>query len=244
MRARTTTQQFAAPVFDEGKTTFSDFLNLFVLNTKYNVGRRHQGAGAEGLLPEPGRAEPDRLQRPGGQLPGGRRVPGARRPGRVTNAVTIEWKEFGVRLKFTPTIAGDAIRLKVEPEVSSLDFNNGITLQGFRIPVADHAARRNRRRTARRPVVRDRRPAPQHHAGRRLGGSVPEQHPDHRQPVQEQGGPQGADRADGAHHAAAGAAARARRGAAAAGRIRSGSCPGRGSGRNSRAAAAWWTRRR
>ncbi len=39
-----------------------------------------------------------------------------------------------MRLKFTPTIAGDLIRLKVEPEVSSLDFNNGITLQGYRIP--------------------------------------------------------------------------------------------------------------
>src|SRR5262249_1952229 len=40
----------------------------------------------------------------------------------------------GVRLNFRPTIAGDVIRLKVRPEVSSLDFNNGITLQGFRIP--------------------------------------------------------------------------------------------------------------
>ena len=41
------------------------------------------------------------------------------------------FKEFGVRLKFTPTIAGDVIRLKVRPEVSSLDFNNGITLAGL-----------------------------------------------------------------------------------------------------------------
>ena len=48
--------------------------------------------------------------------------------------MTIEFKEFGVRLTFKPTIAGDVIRLKVKPEVSSLDFNNGITLQGFRIP--------------------------------------------------------------------------------------------------------------
>ena len=39
-----------------------------------------------------------------------------------------------MRLKFRPTIAGDVIRLKVAPEVSSLDFNNGITLEGFRIP--------------------------------------------------------------------------------------------------------------
>ena len=37
------------------------------------------------------------------------------------------FKEFGIRLNFTPTIAGDVIRLKVKPEVSSLDFANGVT---------------------------------------------------------------------------------------------------------------------
>ena len=51
-----------------------------------------------------------------------------------SGGVSVEFKEFGVRLTFTPTIAGDVIRLKVSPEVSSLDFNNGITLSGFRIP--------------------------------------------------------------------------------------------------------------
>src|SRR4029453_16967986 len=35
---------------------------------------------------------------------------------------------------FRPTVAGDTIRLKVRPEVSSLDFANGIVLEGFRIP--------------------------------------------------------------------------------------------------------------
>ncbi len=39
-----------------------------------------------------------------------------------------------MRLNFTPTIAGDLIKLRVRPEVSSLDFNNGILLEGFRIP--------------------------------------------------------------------------------------------------------------
>jgi pilus assembly protein CpaC len=48
--------------------------------------------------------------------------------------VTVQFKEFGIRLNFTPTIAGDVIRLKVRPEVSTLDFNNGVTLSGFRIP--------------------------------------------------------------------------------------------------------------
>ena len=46
----------------------------------------------------------------------------------------MTFKEFGVRLNFKPTIAGDLIRLRVRPEVSSLDFNNGMLLEGFRIP--------------------------------------------------------------------------------------------------------------
>ena len=49
--------------------------------------------------------------------------------------VTIIFKEFGVKLEFTPTILDDGtIRLKVAPEVSSLDFENGVVLSGFRIP--------------------------------------------------------------------------------------------------------------
>ncbi|HET9468055.1 MAG TPA: hypothetical protein VFO48_06585 [Vicinamibacterales bacterium] len=48
--------------------------------------------------------------------------------------VTVTYKEFGVRLTFTPQIAGDIIRLRVRPEVSALDFANGITLEGFRVP--------------------------------------------------------------------------------------------------------------
>ncbi len=52
----------------------------------------------------------------------------------ANSAVSVQYKEFGIKLAFTPTIAGDIIRLKVAPEVSTLDFANGITLQGFRIP--------------------------------------------------------------------------------------------------------------
>ena len=60
--------------------------------------------------------------------------------------VSVTYKEFGIRLNFTPTIAGDAIRLKVRPEVSSLDFANGVTLE--RIP---HSGAH--RRGGRRPSV-------------------------------------------------------------------------------------------
>jgi len=46
----------------------------------------------------------------------------------------VTYKEFGIRLTFRPTIAGDMIRLKVRPEVSTLDFSNGVIISGFRIP--------------------------------------------------------------------------------------------------------------
>lgn len=51
------------------------------------------------------------------------------------NAVSIQFREFGVRLRFVPEIVSDSlIKLQVTPEVSSLDFVNAILLQGFRIP--------------------------------------------------------------------------------------------------------------
>ncbi len=50
-------------------------------------------------------------------------------------AVTIQFREFGVRINFTPTITPrGTIRLAVTPEVSSLDFANGLIFQGFTIP--------------------------------------------------------------------------------------------------------------
>lgn len=52
-----------------------------------------------------------------------------------SNAVTIVWKEFGVRLRFKPTITRDgSIRLRIAPEVSSLDFSNGLRIAGYQIP--------------------------------------------------------------------------------------------------------------
>ncbi len=51
------------------------------------------------------------------------------------NVVTVVFKEFGIKLRFTPTILrSGAIRLKLAPEVSSLDFANGLVIGGFEIP--------------------------------------------------------------------------------------------------------------
>ncbi|HSM04692.1 MAG TPA: pilus assembly protein N-terminal domain-containing protein, partial [Longimicrobiales bacterium] len=51
------------------------------------------------------------------------------------NAVSIQFREYGIRLNFTPTITNRGnVRLQVMPEVSALDFANGVTFQGFNIP--------------------------------------------------------------------------------------------------------------
>jgi Flp pilus assembly secretin CpaC len=52
-----------------------------------------------------------------------------------TPSVTIEWKEYGVRLNFLPTIVdSNLINLKISPEVSSLDWANMVSFGGYSIP--------------------------------------------------------------------------------------------------------------
>ena len=135
MAARTTTQQFTAPDFDDnaGGLTFSDFLNLFFFDRKDGYGallRALESRGAFQSLAEPNLIAYNGQEASflaGGEFP----VPVVQG---ATGTVTVQFKEFGIRLNFKPTIAGDAIRLKVKPEVSTLDFANGVSLGGFRIP--------------------------------------------------------------------------------------------------------------
>jgi pilus assembly protein CpaC len=55
--------------------------------------------------------------------------------GATAPVVTVQFKKFGVQLDFTPTVtASGGIHLKVRPQVSSLDYANAVTLQGFLIP--------------------------------------------------------------------------------------------------------------
>jgi pilus assembly protein CpaC len=136
---RTTTQQFAAPDFDSDKPgglLFSDFLNLFVFNSKEGLGAVVKALSSKGLFQS--LAEPNLIALNGKEasfLAGGEYPYPVVQPNAGGSAVTIMFKEFGVRLHFTPTILGnDLINLKVRPEVSSLDFSNAITLEGFRVP--------------------------------------------------------------------------------------------------------------
>jgi pilus assembly protein CpaC len=137
--ARSSTQQYAAPDINSTDATvapdfkFSDFLNLFFFSRTQGIGGVLKALESTGYFQT--LAEPNLIAYNGQEasfLAGGEFpipvVQGA------TGTVTVIFKEFGVKLNFTPRIAGDTIRLKVRPEVSSLDFNNGITLSGFRIP--------------------------------------------------------------------------------------------------------------
>jgi pilus assembly protein CpaC len=134
---RVTTQQFAAPDFDtdRGGLVFSDFLNIFFFNHQEGWGAIVKALQSRGFFQS--LAEPNLIAYngqeasflAGGEIP----IPIVQGAG-ANSAVTVQYKEFGIKLAFTPVIAGDIIRLKVAPEVSTLDFGNGITLQGFRIP--------------------------------------------------------------------------------------------------------------
>jgi Flp pilus assembly secretin CpaC len=67
----------------------------------------------------------------GGEIP----IPVVQSSSGTQGGVSIVYKEYGVRLRFTPEIVSDSlIKLQVVPEVSSLDFVNALLLQGFRVP--------------------------------------------------------------------------------------------------------------
>lgn len=67
----------------------------------------------------------------GGEFP----VPVPQSNGGTGNTLSIQYKEFGVRLSVTPYVLNeDHIVLKLAPEVSELDYNNGVQLQGYTVP--------------------------------------------------------------------------------------------------------------
>jgi pilus assembly protein CpaC len=135
--ARSTTQQFPAPDFDADKgLVFSDFLNILAFNTKEQLGAVVRALQTKGLFQS--LAEPNLVTQNGKEasfLAGGEFPYPVVQGGGANQSVTIVFKEFGVRLRFTPTITGaDSVHLKVAPEVSALDFANAVSVEGFRVP--------------------------------------------------------------------------------------------------------------
>jgi pilus assembly protein CpaC len=118
--------------------TVSNLLNLAIFRPDINLAVFIEALQQQNLIEI--LAEPNLLTESGKEasfLAGGQfpyPVPQSTGAGGFTT-ITIQFKEFGVRLNFTPTLLPDGlIHLKVAPEVSSLDFTNALQLNGFLIP--------------------------------------------------------------------------------------------------------------
>ena len=145
------TQEFSAPVLNSlssgsGSTgssanlatnfTFSNLLNIFLFRPDLNLGATISDLQSRNVLQI--LAEPNLLTATGKEasfLAGGEFPYPVLQSAASSNAITIQFREYGVRLTFTPTIMENGqIHLKVKPEVSNLDYSNALTISGFTIP--------------------------------------------------------------------------------------------------------------
>src|SRR5437899_2951070 len=139
----TTTQQFAGPQLGNQQSgannfTISDLLNVFIFRPDIDLAATIKALQQQNVLEI--LAEPNLMTASGKDASF---LAGGEFPFPILQSssgggfagITIQFKEFGVRLNFTPSLTTDGqIHLKVRPEVSSLDFTNALTIQGFFIP--------------------------------------------------------------------------------------------------------------
>ena len=119
------------------QATFSSLLNIFYFRPDINIGAILEDLVAKNVLQM--LAEPNLLTvsgkaasfLAGGEFP----FPTLQGGGAGVWQVTIQFRDFGIKLRFTPTITPrGTIRLEVSPEVSSLDYANGLSVSGFTVP--------------------------------------------------------------------------------------------------------------
>ncbi len=129
------------PTFDftqnPNQYTFNDLLNIFFFRKDLNLGGTIQALQAKNLVQI--LAEPNLLTlsgKPASFLAGGEfPFPTLQGGGAGVGQITIQFREFGVRVNFLPVVTPrGTIRLSVTPEVSSLDYANGLTVTGYTIP--------------------------------------------------------------------------------------------------------------
>jgi pilus assembly protein CpaC len=116
--------------------TVSQLLNVFIFRSDINLGVIIQALEQKNLLQI--LAQPNVLAETGKEASF---VAGGEFPYPVVQGstgvpvVTIQFREYGIKLSFTPIITPEGlIHLKVAPEVSSLDYTNALTYQGFTVP--------------------------------------------------------------------------------------------------------------
>lgn len=142
------TQQFSGPAITSTPAaapgspptvtaTLSDALNIFLFRPDLNLLTTIQALQQKSILEI--LAEPNLLAmngKPASFLAGGEfPFPTFQAAANGVGSVSISFREFGVRLNFTPIITPrGTIRLLVAPEVSALDFTSGLVVQGFTVP--------------------------------------------------------------------------------------------------------------
>jgi pilus assembly protein CpaC len=135
------TQQFGPPSTsgsfgNASPFTVSDLLNIFIFRPDIDLAATIKALQSNNVLQI--LAEPNLMTQSGKEasfLAGGEFPYPVLQASTGVSAITIQFKEFGIRLNFIPTLTADGlIHLKVKPEVSSLDFSNGLVIQGFAIP--------------------------------------------------------------------------------------------------------------
>ncbi len=117
--------------------SLSNLLNVFYFYPNFNIGGALEALESKNLLEI--LAEPNLLTvsgRPASFLAGGEfPFPTIQGGAAGVGQITVQFKEFGVRLGFVPTITPHGtIHMAITPEVSSLDYTNGLIVNGFSVP--------------------------------------------------------------------------------------------------------------
>jgi len=129
-------------------TSFSlaDALNIFAFRPDLNLGAVIQDLESKGVLQI--LAEPNLVTTTGKEasfLVGGEFPVPVPQAGAASGAITIQFREFGIRLTFTPQITNNkTIKLHVKPEVSSIDMSNAVVFNGFTVPALSTHGNRHR----------------------------------------------------------------------------------------------------
>ena len=129
-------QKLAGSTFTTSQT-IANALNIFLFNPNIHLGTVIQALQSQNLFQI--LAEPNLMTESGKEasfLAGGEfPYPVVTSVGTGTPTISVQFKEYGIRLSFTPILTADGtIHLKVKPEVSTLDYSNSITLSGFVLP--------------------------------------------------------------------------------------------------------------
>lgn len=135
-QAAVTPESFSGAFPGNPTQSFSEAVNFFLFERGTKVSAFIRALEQEGHFRS--LAEPNLLTVPGDSasfLAGGEFPIPVVQAGAQAGGITVQFREFGIRLNFFPTITNSgAVRMRVAPEVSQLDFANALEVEGFRIP--------------------------------------------------------------------------------------------------------------